>query len=262
MSTLDTAITTESLATEIETQLKRTRAEINRENAKKSTGPRTAEGKAKVRFNATRHHLTSQLIVLPEGEFAAYTALLDRYEALYSPVGEMEITLVGQIANATWRLNYSHTYEMSLMALHHNPHHPGIAADNPTEVTEALANAAAPGVKTKDFANLSLYRTREFRLIEKSLPKLEALQTARKAKEAADLEAASRLMRLHQAEQEEQERASNPAVPFVPKPYHPAADGFVFSAPEIVAYVHRNHRAQEADKLHFRTSGAPLKAAA
>ena len=35
------------------------RAEANRRNAQKSTGPRTAEGKARSRFNAVKHGMSA-----------------------------------------------------------------------------------------------------------------------------------------------------------------------------------------------------------
>ena len=44
----------------------------NRENAKKSTGPRTAEGKALVSLNALKHGLLAQDAVLPEEDPAEF----------------------------------------------------------------------------------------------------------------------------------------------------------------------------------------------
>ena len=41
------------------------KAEANRRNALKSTGPNTPEGKAAVRLNALRHGLLTQQILLP-----------------------------------------------------------------------------------------------------------------------------------------------------------------------------------------------------
>ena len=41
------------------------KAEANRRNALKSTGPRTPEGKAAVRLNALKHGLLSQAVLLP-----------------------------------------------------------------------------------------------------------------------------------------------------------------------------------------------------
>ena len=41
------------------------RAEVNRQNAQKSTGPRIAEGKARSRFNALKHGMTAESTLLP-----------------------------------------------------------------------------------------------------------------------------------------------------------------------------------------------------
>ena len=40
--------------------------EANRRNAKKSTGPRTADGKSRSRFNALKHGMTAQIVLLPK----------------------------------------------------------------------------------------------------------------------------------------------------------------------------------------------------
>lgn len=232
VTTQNTEDTTPATSTTEQTPTtKRTRAEINRENAQKSTGPRTPEGKARVRFNATRHHLTGQIVLLPEGDFAAYTDVLDRFTRNFAPVGEAESILVGQMANATWRLNHSHAYEMCLLALDHNP---GVSSEtNPPQVTEALATAAAIKDNSRTMANLSLYRSRDYRILEKSMAKLEALQTARKAQEKAALEEAGRLLRLHQAEQEMEERKANKnGAPMIPRPYLPPRMALIFQLPK------------------------------
>jgi hypothetical protein len=43
-------------------------AQANRRNALKSTGPKTPEGKAAVRYYATKHGLLSEDVVLLPGE--------------------------------------------------------------------------------------------------------------------------------------------------------------------------------------------------
>jgi hypothetical protein len=47
------------------------KAEANRRNSLKSTGPRTPEGKAAVRLNALKHGLLSEEVLLPGGDEAA-----------------------------------------------------------------------------------------------------------------------------------------------------------------------------------------------
>jgi len=48
------------------------RAEINRANAQKSTGPRTEEGKQVSRLNGMRHGLTGQVSIMTDENRAAH----------------------------------------------------------------------------------------------------------------------------------------------------------------------------------------------
>jgi hypothetical protein len=74
------------------------------ENGKKSAGPRTPEGKAKVSMNALKHGLLAQRVVLPsekEDEFQEFSLGL---EEQLRPVGELEAMLVDSVAAYAWRL--------------------------------------------------------------------------------------------------------------------------------------------------------------
>ncbi len=89
--------------------------EANRENAKKSSGPRTARGKAFSRRNAVKHGLCASdlfpLMRLPtesEQEFLDFHHLL-REE--YQPVGFEEEWLVKRIAICRWRLDRAWRHE-------------------------------------------------------------------------------------------------------------------------------------------------------
>ena len=59
----------------------------NRENALHSTGPNTFEGKAVVRFNAVRHGLLTQDVVLPGEDADAFEELWNKVRADRSPMG-------------------------------------------------------------------------------------------------------------------------------------------------------------------------------
>src|SRR5215213_4516480 len=80
------------------------KAEANRRNALKSTGPKTPEGKAAVRLNALRHGLLSQEILLPGEDEEAFRDLGEHLRAELQPVGELENLLVDRIISAYWRL--------------------------------------------------------------------------------------------------------------------------------------------------------------
>ncbi len=78
--------------------------EANRRNAKKSTGPKTEEGKAKSSMNALKHGLTSQRVWLNEEEKKDFhefrLGLVDELE----PWGSLETQFVCRIAAQMWRL--------------------------------------------------------------------------------------------------------------------------------------------------------------
>ncbi len=83
-----------------------TKAQIkaNRENAKKSTGPRTEEGKARVSLNALKHGLLARDAVLPEEDPAEFDQQLRGLEESLRPDNDLESELVRQIADAQWRM--------------------------------------------------------------------------------------------------------------------------------------------------------------
>ena len=78
--------------------------EANRQNAQKSTGPRTPEGRAAVRLNGVKHGLTAETIVLKGESQADFTNMLDSFEAEHDPPTPTEEALVVQLALANWRL--------------------------------------------------------------------------------------------------------------------------------------------------------------
>ena len=80
------------------------RIAANRQNARRSTGPKTPEGKARSSHNALKHGLLSQDITLPEEKPEDFLELLNAYCDDLQPVGETEEFLVHEIATCQWRL--------------------------------------------------------------------------------------------------------------------------------------------------------------
>ena len=70
------------------------RAAISRQNGRKSTGPRSVEGKARSRFNALKHGLKAKTVVLPGEDAQEYQGRLDAWIADLQPTNDVEHTLV------------------------------------------------------------------------------------------------------------------------------------------------------------------------
>ena len=83
-----------------------TQAQIraNRENAKKSTGPRTPEGKARTAKNALKHGLLAEDAVIPGEDPAKFDRHLTNIENTYLPRNYVEKQIVNQIADTMWRI--------------------------------------------------------------------------------------------------------------------------------------------------------------
>ena len=70
----------------------------NRRNAERSSGPITDAGKKVSRFNAVKHGLTGQTVVLPDEDPQAFAELRERLRGEHRPCGELERQLVDRIA--------------------------------------------------------------------------------------------------------------------------------------------------------------------
>jgi len=83
------------------------KAQANRRNAAKSTGPRTARGKSWSRLNALKHGILASQGVLSaiEGrqERAEFAQMVDGLGHDFAPVGTFEQLLVQQIGTCFWR---------------------------------------------------------------------------------------------------------------------------------------------------------------
>ena len=89
------------------------KVEANRRNAAKSTGPRTAAGKDKVRFNAVTHGLTATTVILPHEDEQAYQHRLEAWSRDLQPPDEPGRYLVERAVRISWQLDRADTAEQA-----------------------------------------------------------------------------------------------------------------------------------------------------
>ena len=82
----------------------RRQKKANRRNAKRSTGPRTPEGKARSSQNASKHGLFARDTVLPDENPEEFLDLIGTLEQELNAIGGFERRLVRHIADAEWRI--------------------------------------------------------------------------------------------------------------------------------------------------------------
>lgn len=75
----------------------------NRTNAAKSTGPRSATGKAVASRNAERHGILSSRLLIDGEDGQAFEQLVDELASALRPVGAIETALLERIAVTIWR---------------------------------------------------------------------------------------------------------------------------------------------------------------
>jgi hypothetical protein len=155
----------------------------NRENAKHSTGPRTAEAKSRTRLNGLRHGLTGQTVLLPDEDRAAYDHHHAALQAELKPEGVMETQIAHQIADDYWRLNRIKAIEDNIFAIGIEAH-AGEFHENP-EWDTALGQAQTYLDQAREINLLSLYESRLNRSIHNRHKELAELQRMRKVAASA-----------------------------------------------------------------------------
>ena len=206
------------------------RASINRENARKSTGPRTEAGKQRSKLNALRHGLTGQTVVLPTEDHSAYQRHSQSFLDEYRPQGATETQLVQSLLDTSWQLNRAAAVETNLFSLGITEMEDRIRANHP-QAEDALAMALAFREHNRAFANIGTYRQRLTRQFERTLVLLRQIQAERRITEERQLNQAAKILKMHKDEN---------------LPYEPTEDGFVFSNAEIETYINREERWQQA----------------
>jgi hypothetical protein len=92
----------------------------NRDNARKSTGPKTIEGKLSSRGNALRHGLTGESVISCLEDRNEYMAFEAEIVADYAPSSTIEQIMVARLASILWRLRRATAIEAGLLQIQSN----------------------------------------------------------------------------------------------------------------------------------------------
>ena len=149
----------------------------NRENAQRSSGPKTVMGKETSSRNATRHGLTGTQIVMPGENAAAYEELRQGLHHSHNPANEAEHILVDQIAANAWRLMRAQRVETAFLAR---------LAEGSEDPDAAIALAFLE--KPKEVARIHRYVSAAQNAYYKAISQLSRLQKERAVIEAAEPE--------------------------------------------------------------------------
>jgi hypothetical protein len=130
----------------------------NQANSKRSSGPRTENGKASSARNATRHGLSGHIFVVADDERDIFEDFLQDHRDDLQPIGALQRDLFDQIVLSAWNLRRLSRLEAEL-----------ISAENLLDPLAVDANA-------KRLQLLMTYRARNERSFHKALTELRRLQ--------------------------------------------------------------------------------------
>ncbi|SPE23313.1 hypothetical protein SBA3_1010028 [Candidatus Sulfopaludibacter sp. SbA3] len=192
-------------------------------------------------FNAYRHGLTGQVMIMTPADELAYSKHCQDVLASLGVEGDIEKKLAQSIADDQWRLFRSAAIDHTRFTLGMSDpdkihaHHP--------EIDAALAQAVVWASEAKNLNLMSLYESRAQRRIERNMKMLKQQQDERKAAFDRAVEEATLLAQYAASKGE----AYNVESDFPPEALPPQ---FVFSLPKIARRVTHNRRVADAQK-HF-----------
>jgi len=179
--------------------------QANRANARKSTGPRTAEGKAVVAQNAVKHGLRAEQMVIKGEDPGQFESYREQMLGELRPDGALESMLAERAVGLAWRLRRAERLQAEVFdtMLDEEENNPVQKLARRMHLTGAGEGASALGrVVTRDFGHAQvLYRLGMYeRRIEHSLYKtLNELQKHRLLREVDETEGNQRQATLDAA---------------------------------------------------------------
>ena len=147
----------------------------NFHNARKSTGPKTPEGKAAVAQNRSIHNLTGERVLLDGEDSAEYDKLGAALLEEHQPVGRTERFLVEQILHNQYRLTRIAEMEQEIFN-----QMIGMTAEGETAATRAANTMVAKLGCQEAHVRLIRYETSIRRAYHQALTQLRTVQNNRK----------------------------------------------------------------------------------
>ena len=145
--------------------------QANRQNALKSTGPKSSTGKMIASRNSTKHGFYSTSVLLPSEDPEEFLSFARRLALAYSPCGVREEQLVKTIIETHWQLRRANLIDSELFQIY------GFYKGENRGVGTAFAQDATQG---NAFTKLTRYQTflmRKVHLAEQDLLRLQAPST-------------------------------------------------------------------------------------
>ena len=187
------------------------RADINRANSLKSTGPRTDAGKSRSRMNALTHGMTAKAIVLPDEDPEAYKRHVDGFMNQFKPATPAEVAQVQNLADTSW--------------------HQARVARLETMLFSEFDEHKTLDSQMRALATISMHRHRLSRDFDRTLKELKQAQHERQKQHRYELAQAAKLFALDEDQGTQ---------------YDPSVDGFVWTKKEIETYLLRKQRQFDA----------------
>ncbi|MHC4351621.1 MAG: hypothetical protein ACYS0H_02775 [Planctomycetota bacterium] len=173
-----------------------TKAQINanRLNAKKSTGPKTAEGKEAVAQNAFKHGLFLKKAVVEGESQEEYELHRQALLAHWGPVGEMESIVAERLVNLAWRLERAQRMQNQIidyLGINELREYRGVSMQEAGLGADHLLLgrlAAVDWSNCRVIDRMMLYERRIENSMYKTMRELERLQKARKDEQSRTVE--------------------------------------------------------------------------
>jgi hypothetical protein len=147
----------------------------NQENALRSTGPKTSQGKDRASQNAIKHGLLSKVLIVEGEALDAYESFREAIFDDLQPKSAMETLLVEKIVNYAWRLRRAVQAESIFLQ-------GGLTSS----INEKTLDSFFGGNEAKKIQNISRYETTIEKHFYRSLKELREVQELRNTKESQE----------------------------------------------------------------------------